>query len=614
VLRNLIYVFTVVCFLLLPPRFGSGAFLYKNYVIRQYQGRDILCDPYIVEKNDSVIRLFQQRGQIAGQDFPEFLRIFQQFNPHIQDINAIQPGQNILIPLKKLGDDAFPGQSDGVVAIPFMAITQLSDLIQQDAVKYSVKKGDSVSVIISKAFAKLGTKTYDEGVKLFKLINPDVGNINQIQTGQTLNLPNRSLQDQKWYASIFDDEGNLNQNIDLNKILKPSDNLKNRPLIGSSAELEKSGHVSPLSCAAEILNANLLNKGIYYFPKKGTGDFALNLSRHPVMELEGGRRLLFWDTDPLQASDQSALMAYWKELTIVPMPYKTDSKGILEAIFKADKTFDVKNQLHLQNDGVDIAIRANWIITSSFYNENSRLSTHQTCLFLIENESQRIPEPLKRYLTDFNISIKEILKNDSTSLMTLPAADPNSHGKVKPGAVINFNGDLRKFLPDLVKTMGFQYSENINISFPYAGIQIQAFSNLIASKDGKQQVLIDFGDIYGDAVAAIENTGLDIIQIADSSTWENAAKRILDALKISNSGPLNLTAIKDSTDTNIFISFPGLRLDLRENEKVALTSALIHPELIEFLNQLGHQTILIADNAHIDKEGKSGSIVQDQMK
>jgi len=66
-----------------PP--ADSAFLYKSYIVHQDRGRDILCDPYIVKKNDYVLKLFKQKGEIAHKDFPEFLRIFKRINPHIHN-------------------------------------------------------------------------------------------------------------------------------------------------------------------------------------------------------------------------------------------------------------------------------------------------------------------------------------------------------------------------------------------------------------------------------------------------------------------------------------------------------------------------------------------------
>ncbi|MBW1842084.1 MAG: hypothetical protein JRI75_09870, partial [Deltaproteobacteria bacterium] len=106
----------ILCFVVSYPSYG--AFFYKNYVVRYDRGRDILCDPYVVKKNDWVIKLFKEKGEIAHTDFPEFLRIFKRINPHIRDTDLIRPGQHILIPLQKIRGNTLPGQSSGIVTIP----------------------------------------------------------------------------------------------------------------------------------------------------------------------------------------------------------------------------------------------------------------------------------------------------------------------------------------------------------------------------------------------------------------------------------------------------------------------------------------------------------------
>ena len=87
---------------LISPDSAYNAFLYKSYIIRCDRGWDILCDPYVVKKDDWLYKLFRQKGEIANKDFPEFLRIFKRINPHIHDIDKIRAGQHIIIPLKKL--------------------------------------------------------------------------------------------------------------------------------------------------------------------------------------------------------------------------------------------------------------------------------------------------------------------------------------------------------------------------------------------------------------------------------------------------------------------------------------------------------------------------------
>jgi hypothetical protein len=113
----------VVLFILNCPFFSwADSLLYKNYVVREDEGREILCDPYVVQRNDYVLKLFRERGEISQKDFHEFMLIFKRMNPEVQDINRIQPGRHIFIPLKKITAEESPEQKAGVISIPFVNI------------------------------------------------------------------------------------------------------------------------------------------------------------------------------------------------------------------------------------------------------------------------------------------------------------------------------------------------------------------------------------------------------------------------------------------------------------------------------------------------------------
>ena len=70
----------IIVVFLVFNRSSPSTFLYKNYTLRYDRGWDVLCDPYVIKKNDWIYKLFRQRGEIAHNDFPEFLRIFKRIN------------------------------------------------------------------------------------------------------------------------------------------------------------------------------------------------------------------------------------------------------------------------------------------------------------------------------------------------------------------------------------------------------------------------------------------------------------------------------------------------------------------------------------------------------
>ena len=50
-------------------------------MVRYDRGWDILCDPYQVQQGDWVLKIFRQKGEIAHEDFREFLGIFRASQP-----------------------------------------------------------------------------------------------------------------------------------------------------------------------------------------------------------------------------------------------------------------------------------------------------------------------------------------------------------------------------------------------------------------------------------------------------------------------------------------------------------------------------------------------------
>jgi hypothetical protein len=612
-LLQLIIAFMVL-FLAATPCPAPAGYLYnKNYIIRQDRGQDILCDPYTVQKNDWVIKLFQRRGQIAEQDFPEFLSIFNRLNPHVADVDKILPGQHILIPLKKLENESLPGQSSGIVTIPFVAISSLPDFIKKDATEYTVKSGDNISEIISDGYGKLGTQSYHKGIELFKLINPEVTDLDRIYPGQTIHIPDPGLQDKAWYAALFDESGQINADIDVKSLVAPRNQPKVDvpagkpilpPMAGSAMANEEPSeeqspatlpatpapsrqNISPLKKAAAALNAKVLDKGTYYFPGQAQKDFKLDLSRYPVMELTDGSRILFCEKDDFSMSDKNTMISFWKDLKIVPLPFQSTLEQVLEAIFASNDKYDLKNRLTLDDHGAVIDIKAKWIIRSN----PSDLSQNKTitCIFLQDGTSPPVSDSLMRCLSEWRIMIREIAKDGSS-----PAAQDVSRAtpvQESQNALVSLQKNLNGVIDDMVTAMGCHYSEKINISFPYAGIQVNALSNLISTPKGRQ-LLVDYGDLYGDALTAIRKTGLNIIQLGGIKDWQTALKTVFSGLNFPFTEHLDFKAVARSDDTYIRIHIPGLVVETDAREKILITPALFRSAFAQFLTQSGYCVIL----------------------
>ena len=568
---------------LISPRSAYNALLYKSYTIRYDRGWDILCDPYVVKKNDWLYKLFRQKGEISHRDFPEFLRIFKRINPHIHNIDRIRAGQHIIIPLKKLKQSSMPGQSSGVVTIPFVTIPNIPETLKTYSAEYTVQKGDCISILISTRYGPYGAEPYKQGIKLFRLINPDIKDLNRIYAGQDILIPDPAIRKQPWYQSLFDRLAN-NQNLtDFDPTIKAH---KKTPMLPVSEDREKKPSF-PLSKVACALDAKLSTKGVYYFPRQGQEDFKIDLSRMPLIELKNGTRILFpMDDNKNIKSELDTVKSFWKDVHIVQIEPNDSEKHVFDAVFESLGKGVLKNRLPFFDQGVKIEVRGEWIFDKIA--ENGK-SVSYFCISLIDDPRERTPESILRYLNQNNIVLKEILKGKNTA-----GQKSNSLGSNKSAENVTTidSSDQKTFISDLITAIGYKYSSNVSISFPYSGVQVKTISNLITGSDGNP-FLVDFGDLYGDAVSAIEKTGLNIIQIKNDDNVHVIIQKVLGAMDVSYTKNPTFLAAKRPAIHNTVFTIPGFLVAGAEKSRMLFSFAALHNGIIQLLTNQGVKISLI---------------------
>ncbi len=570
----------VIVLILSSPLFGSSM-VYKNYIIRYDRGWDILCEPYVVQKNDWVLKIFRQKGEIAHQDFRDFLGIFKRLNPHIKDINMIRPGQGIDIPLRKLEHGALPGQASGVVTIPFVTLTEVTEVVKQHSESYTVRKGDTVSELLARKYGRYGSQSYQEGVKLFQAANPQVKNLDVIYAGQKLYMPDPTIREKSWYASMYDAEGNLRKTVDQNAkppTAEPQTTIKSQ--LPVTAPSDQEAPESNLAKAANFVGGKLNAKGTYYLPRKEGGDYELDLSKHPMLELGQGQKLVFTPNDAVMNMDKDRFQTNWPGIKPVTVDNEATTEQYVSAIFNAVEEEDnATEEVTFENQGVHIAVRAKWIRNES--------EGRQLCITPISSPDEQTPESIRRYLEQNGVVLKEILPDGSA--LGFDRGGLQRH-HIKNILAITPTSQ-KDFVQVLAKTLEFTYIPNTNITFPYAGIQVEAYANLISTKDGRE-ALVDFGDLYGDAVTAIGKTGLNVVQIVPEDSYDAIAQKLLTALAITYEQHPTLLAAQRSPEFNTAITIYGLLFDHDQNQRVLLTSATLHSAVTDMLSDRGIDVVV----------------------
>jgi hypothetical protein len=562
------------------PADGSSL-VYKNYIVRYDRGWDILCEPYVVKKNDWVLKIFRQKGEIAHKDFRDFLGIFKRLNPHIKDVDMIRPGQGIDIPLRKLEHGSLTGQASGVVTIPFVTLTQVSEVIKTHSKSYEVQRGDTVSKLLASKYGRYGTRSYQEGVKLFQAANPQITNLDLIYEGQRVYLPDPAIREQSFYASMYDAQGNLRESLPSCAARAPSsDRTLPAPAAAPAApEEEKTGPQSALAGAAATMNGKLLAKGTYYLPRPEGKDFELDLSRHPIMEFGDGTRMIFTSDDRIMDMRKEAFQALWPNIKTVSVNEQADAQEIIGAVFDSlEGKGSESAEVSFEAQGVRVAVHAKWV--------RPETDGRHLCITPISGPDQQTPEAIRRFLEQNGIVLREVLPGGASPALS---GEPRRHA-VKNILALTPSGQ-KDFVQVLARTLGFSYTPNTAITFPYAGIQVEAYADLLSAGNG-HEALVDFGDLYGDAMTAIGQTGLNVVQIAGEDGYDAIAQKLLAALNLAfESHPAFLAAPRPA-EFNTAITVSGLLYARSAGRRILLTGAALPSAVTDMLSSKGIDVVV----------------------
>ncbi|MDL2329004.1 hypothetical protein LJC71_04530 [Desulfosarcina sp. OttesenSCG-928-A07] len=409
----------------------------------------------------------------------------------------------------------------------------------------------------------------------FYRLNPHVTDIHLIRPGQVVHIPLKRIQTTRGterYAILFGDSED--------EVKKAAGYLSaDDPALPPTWP----DHLSPPAKAADILGGQLLDQGAYYLPTKDGETVELDLSRYPMIKMPSFPKVvLFADDqidDQIMGMDIQTIQLDPAHLKVACISKTASAGDIVQAVLSILEASPPP--LTLSINGVNIQVTAQWIRAQAL--DNNQVVRH-ACMTFIPTPEQQTDPGMVRYLASQNVEIYDILPGQEGILTspikpTLPGFRTAKTGKI--------DGHTQKAVIEAFsRLMGFCYSPAVSISFPYAGIQVQAVSSLISFGNGKQ-ALIDFGDLYGDAVEAIQNAGLFILQIPPDAGPVFIFEKLLDIGGINHAVQPVFYAAGRSAEFNTAIEVQGILVAAQTGNLFLFTDKVL-PEPVTALVQDGY--------------------------
>ncbi|WP_028325782.1 LysM peptidoglycan-binding domain-containing protein [Desulfatirhabdium butyrativorans] len=228
---------------------------------------------------------------------------------------------------------------------------------------------------------------------------------------------------------------------------------------------DESDFQTVLRQVAAALGARLVASGDFFFPGGDGGDFQLDLRRYPLLLFPHNRKVLIDRTGGLEDASIGLMRRFWKGIRVVQVMEPLDETALMAAIETA-----------LAESGDMAGLQR-------------------------EQPSANVPSR--------NAAVARARKRNQP--------------------VVIDTGDTRALVERFFTVLGLRFRHQVQLSFPYAGTQVQTVSDFV-DLPSRRPLVIDFGSLGGDAASAIGACGFAVLQFDPSEDWRFSIQRILKTL------------------------------------------------------------------------------------
>ena len=147
----------------------------KTVVVKEYKDGQAHTEQHIIKKGDHLWKILREQFKMSDASINFFCKVARVVNPEIEDLNVLQPSQNILLPFKYIPGD---GSDNSTI------------MIKTQDYHHVVKPKEHLGQILRMQFNLPDTIIFNRITKsLIREANPDIDDLNQISPGETITVP-----------------------------------------------------------------------------------------------------------------------------------------------------------------------------------------------------------------------------------------------------------------------------------------------------------------------------------------------------------------------------------------------------------------------------------------
>jgi hypothetical protein len=524
--------------------------------IAEVDDRKVLTETHVVKQGDRLWQLLREKGLLDRKDLPEILSMLKRLNKDLQNLNMIQPGEKIIIPLKIVPLSG-AARAERMEAPVKTTPKVLQDL---DLENYTVRPGDSLTRVVSSRYGVPSDYLYGEYLQAIKRLNPAIKDLNRIYPGQTIRLPIYSPQQVR------------------------------SPIIKKPERTEARGpETHPILVGIKevflAIGEEWVQTGQHFIPLPSGGQVDLKADSFPLLNLRNGRRIIIDQKNQLPEQMTQLIESSWGQYRVVHLVDGDDLKAALERVLVAcDYPRLVRNGEPFEIDGpIGVKIRADWIVVLS--DKPSETAPGTIVINLNQAQAAETPWMVRDYLKTLGIKVIDHPGSGST---------PQGVGVVEAARV---ESEPKVLIETLLSLLGRTFSRDLDIPVftnQAADLRMTVRADFFL-KRGERDAIIDLSGFDKTVVSFLQSHDFLVLSLGGETAPMELVRKTLGFLGIPfDGGPLTLAASESTPEKGIQLIIPGVTFQDGVGNKVFMTSRPIPDEIAAFMSGRQYRIMVVS--------------------
>ena len=334
-----------------------------------------------------------------------------------------------------------------------------------------------------------------------------------------------------------------------------------------------------------------IQSGEHFIPMKSGGHINLNAESYPIVRLKKGMTVIVDMHHALPRKIARFIESTWSSYRVVRLSQKDDLRSALDKILKAfgyPKILKNGEPLVLEGN-IPLRITGDWIITP--HAADSEEAPEYVVINLMDIQSEGLPSTIKEYLKLVGVEVIEYPRGQETPKDAGVPSRPKvaSEPVELIEAVLNYRGQPFKTRVNIPAYT----SRNEDFTFTVE-------ADFYLEIKGHRYV-IDTGGMGPDVISLLKDNGISVLSLAQEKAPADMVSTILKFLDVHyKTGPHFFMAKRGDELRNVRLTLDGITFHDKAGNSVLVTSVNLPSELVEFLYQKGYRVLFLEPFLHSD--------------